>query len=83
MNLNDKTDKITIDTLLAYKQDLKKEITLHHDKLQESCLRLATPFSRTSSASSLMSSITRSVAVFDGVMFGWRIYRKMRRIFRR
>ncbi|MCH5329112.1 MAG: hypothetical protein J1E02_08830 [Coprobacter sp.] len=83
MNLNNKTDKITIDTLQAYKRSLKQEIAGQRERLHDSCFRLVSPFSRSSSASSLMGSITRSVAVFDGVMFGLRMYRKIRRIFRR
>lgn len=81
--LNIESGKITIDTLHLYKQELKKEMAVQHQLLEEACHRLVSPFSRTSSVSSLMGSVTRSVAIFDGVMFGLRMYRKIRRIIRR
>ena len=83
MNLSDKNGQITFDSLVSYKRKLKNLIAEQQIKLQESYHELTAPFSRQTTTSSLMGTFAKSVAIFDGLMFGFRMFRKIRNIFRR
>ena len=83
MNLSDKNGKITFDSLVSYKRNLKNQIAEQQVKLQESYHQLTAPFSRQDTTSSFMCTFAKSVAIFDGLMFGFRMFRKIRNIFRR
>lgn len=81
--MNTPNEKITLDDLLLWKQELKKQIEDQQQKLIKSYHILTEPFNFNPEQSSLLKKLATGFAIFDGFMIGFKIIRKIKNIFRR
>lgn len=80
--MNTQDNKITLEDLLFWKQELKKQIDDRQQKLVRSYHTLTEPFAFNPLHSSLVKKLTTGFAIFDGFMIGLKIIRKIKNIFR-
>ena len=75
--------KIALEDIIQRKDDLKKEIDAQNKIIIKSVRNIFAPEPATSSANSLMKSFNTGLAIYDGVMTGIKIMRKIRVFLRR
>lgn len=80
--MNTQDDKMTLEDLLVRKRELKRQIEDQHQLLGSMYRVLTEPFSFNSMQTSLIKKLTTGFAIFDGLMLGLKIIRKIRNIFR-
>lgn len=75
--------KVTLEDITRRKEEVRKEITAQNKVIVSSVRNIFAPEPTDSSTSSLMRSFNTGMVIFDGVMTGIKIMRKIRAFFRR
>ena len=75
--------EITLEEISRRKAQLLKEIRQQKELMKATASDLFAPVRPTSKANAIMHSIQSGMAVFDGVMLGMKIIRRIRKAFRR
>lgn len=75
------TAPLTLESLARMKAEKLKEVRASKKRMSEQAQRLFIPSKTPSEESALMQSISSGIAIFDGVMTGIRIMRKIQRFF--
>lgn len=72
---------LTLESLARMKAEKLKEVRASKKRMSEQAQRLFVPSKIPSEGSALMQSISSGIAIFDGIMTGIRIMRKIQRFF--
>ena len=83
-NSKETSEKITLEDIAQRKQEILAEIRNQKEVMAETTHRIFAPLAPAASgASALMRSFNTGMAIFDGVMLGLKVMRKVRSIFRK
>lgn len=83
MNTGISKPQITLEEITRQKKAVRLQIREQRDRIQQTATELFSPVKATTKVEMLMNSVNSSIAVFDGVMTGLRIMRRVRGLFRR
>ena len=84
MNNQPTTQKITLEDIARRKEEVLIELRVQKENMAATAKEIFAPLAPAASAgSSLMRSFNTGMAIFDGVMMGIKIMRKVRSMFRR
>lgn len=81
-NSNQVNQKITLEDIAQRKQELLEEIRAQKQAMTDTTRRIFAPLAPAASGTSaLMRSFNTGMAIFDGVMLGMKVIRKIRSLF--
>lgn len=83
MNTEISKPQITLEEITRQKKAVRLQIREQRDRIQQTATELFSPVKATTKVEMLMNSVNSGIAVFDGVMTGLRIMRRVRGLFRR
>lgn len=83
MNTGISKPQITLEEITRQKKAVRLQISEQRDRIQQTATELFSPVKATTKVEMLMNSVNSGIAVFDGVMTGLRIMRRVRGLFRR
>lgn len=83
MNTGISKSQITLEEITRQKRAVRLQIREQRDRIQQTATELFSPVKATTKVEMLMNSVNSGIAVFDGVMTGLRIMRRVRGLFRR
>lgn len=83
MNTRISKPQITLEEITRQKKAVRLQIREQRDRIQQTATELFSPVKATTKVEMLMNSVNSGIAVFDGVMTGLRIMRRVRGLFRR
>lgn len=84
MNTTSATDsKITLEDIIQRRNELKKEIDTQNKVIIKSVRNIFAPEPSGSPTNAMMKSFTTGLAIYDGVMTGIKIMRKIRAFLKR
>lgn len=84
MNNQPTPQKITLEDIARRKEEVLIELRVQKENMAATAKEIFAPLAPAASAgSSLMRSFNTGMAIFDGVMMGIKIMRKVRSMFRR
>lgn len=82
MNNQQTTQKITLEDIARRKEEILVEIRVQKDAMTTTAKEIFAPLAPVaSSGNSLMRSFNTGMAIFDGVMMGIKIMKKIRSLF--
>lgn len=82
MNNQQTTQKITLEDIARRKEEILVEIRVQKDAMTTTAKEIFAPLAPAASAgNSLMRSFNTGMAIFDGVMMGIKIMKKIRSLF--
>lgn len=76
-----KPTPITLESLTRMKTEKLEEVRASKKRINEQARELFTPLQPQKGTNALMQNISSGIAIFDGVMTGIRIMRKIQRFF--
>ena len=82
MNTGISKPQITLEEITRQKKAVRLQIREQRDRIQQTATELFSPVKATTKVEMLMNSVNSGIAVFDGVMTGLRIMRRVRGLFR-
>lgn len=77
------TQEITLEDISRRKEALRKEIRQQKERMHATARQLFAPVKPAGKADALLHSIQSGIAVFDGILLGMKIVRRIRKAFRR
>lgn len=84
MNNQQSTQKITLEDIARRKEEVLIEIRVQKEAMTATAKEIVAPLaSVASTGNTLMQSFNTGMAIFDGVMMGIKIMRKVRSLFRK
>ena len=83
MNTGISKPQITLEEITRQKKAVRLQIREQRARIQQTATELFSPVKATTKVEMLMNSVNSGIAVFDGVMTGLRIMRRVRGLFRR
>lgn len=72
---------ISLDTIRQMKAEKLKEVRTSKERMTQQARSLLAPLKPQSGGNALMQNISSGIAIFDGLMTGIRIMRRIRRFF--
>lgn len=82
-NIQQHDTQMTLEYLVYRKRELKKQISRQEAVIQASYKKMTSVFRMSVSPAAIVGGFTKGFAIFDGLMLGIRMIRKLRRLFRR
>lgn len=84
MNNQQTTQKITLEDIARHKEEILIEICIQKEAMTAAAKEIFAPLApAASTGNALMRSFNTGMAIFDGVMMGIKIMRKVRSLFQK
>ncbi|NDV66218.1 hypothetical protein [Bacteroides sp. 224] len=78
-----KKTKITLEDLTRRKEEVIREIRLEEEIMSEYSQRIFAPFLPSMNNNPVLKKFNTGLAIFDGVMLGMKIFKGIRKIFKK
>jgi hypothetical protein len=81
-NMNKNDFDITPESIHGQKEKLSAEIHVIEERIKQKSSELFAPPPMNTRSETIMSNINRGVAIFDGILFGLKLARRVRYLFK-